>query len=347
MKSPRIALLAARLDTGGVADHVSTLGAALRERGAVVWELERGAAVPEEAEWVVLHFVCYGWARRGILCGRDIEGLARVCEGRRVAVFFHELWIGEAAGEPLKNRLVGAWQRRGILRLVKRLGPERVLSSNPVYRAMLADGGVEAEVLALPGNMPVATEADRAEARGWLAARCAGGEGVARAAVFGALHAEWDGAEALRGWAEFEAARGRAAVLLALGRGGPAGAERLAALEAAVPQVRIVRAGEMSAGLLAGLLAECDLGLATSPWALIGKSGSVAAFLEAGLPVVVTRNEWRRRRGETPEPEAHALLFKWTGAEAAEWGRWLGARRGAEPRLGATADAWLRSLGGA
>jgi hypothetical protein len=136
-------------------------------------------------------------------------------------------------------------------------------------------------------------------------------------------------------------------VLLALGRGGPAGAERLAFLEAAAPAVRIVRGGEMSAGLLAGLLAECELGLATSPWALIGKSGSVAAFLEAGLPVVVTRDEWRRRRGAPPEPEGHPLLFKWTGASAAEWGRWLGARRGPEPRLGATADAWLRRLGGA
>ena len=97
----------------------------------------------------------------------------------------------------------------------------------------------------------------------------------------------------------------------------------------------------------AGLLAECDLGVATSPWALIGKSGSVAAFLEAGLPVVVTRGEWRRRRGGTPEPEAHPLLFKWTGAGGADWGRWLSARRGAEPRLEATADAWLQRLGGA
>lgn len=354
--TPRIALLAARLDSGGVADHVRGLAKALAERGVAAIALERGKGgggairsrcEAQGIEWVGLHFVCYGWARYGILRSKDLAELQAACEGRRVAIYFHELWIGEAAGEPFKNRLMGCLQRRGLRRMLKTLKPERVLTSNPVYQVMLSELGAVAEVLPLSGNVPLAKEKDREEARVWLAAKGVQTDGtVAMGAVFGTVHPEWRAEAALKSWCAFARRREREAVLIALGRLGGAAPTRFAELRAALPGLRLVETGELPAGLLAGLLAECEVGFATSPWALIGKSGTVAAFLEAGLPVLVTRDDWQRRGGATPAPLSEAGLRLWPaeGASGLDWPAFLASRR--EPAEGESrvADTWLKLI---
>jgi hypothetical protein len=56
--------------------------------------------------------------------------------------------------------------------------------------------------------------------------------------------------------------------------------------------------GELPTDLISSCLQSADFGVATSPLSLIGKSGSVAAMLEHGLPVVVSRLEKAVDAGE-------------------------------------------------
>jgi hypothetical protein len=338
--------LAAQLEQGGVADHVRRLAEAINSRGGCACAVDRRAAAcaayTEHKRLLGFHFVSYGWARRGIIRSSDIREIRKIILGHHLAVYFHELWIGEARGEPLKNRLIGALQRRAIRRLLLALRPAHVLTSNPVYAAMLADLGCPAEVLPLPGNLPPADADARAAARAWLAARSAPAT-EARAALFGTIHPEWQGEEAVASWCADAARRGLAPRLLALGRLGPAAPARLAALRAAAPALLIDETGELPAPLLAGLLAECELAFATSPWALIGKSGSAAAFLEAGLPTLVTRDDWRRRRGVTPLPEPRPGLRLWpAGTRDFDWSAFLATRPPAASALGRVADFWIQ-----
>lgn len=345
--APSIVLLTANLAPGGVTDHVRALAAALREIGASAALATRDepprAAAP--GEWLALHFVAYAWARHGILGLRELTDLRAAASGRRVAIYFHELWIGESGHEPFKNRVVGLFQRRGIRRLLAALRPAHVLTSNPVYAGMLGELGHPAEVLPLPGNLPRADEDARTEARRWLAARGAGAS-EARAALFGTIHPEWRGEDAVTAWCADAARRGLSPRLLALGRLGAAAPARLAALRAAAPSLRIEESGKLPAPLLAGLLAECELAFATSPWALIGKSGSAAAFREAGLPMLVTRDDWRRRRGPTPLPaEAPGLRLWPADGRGLDWPSFLADRPPAESVLGRVVDSWIRLLG--
>ena len=57
------------------------------------------------------------------------------------------------------------------------------------------------------------------------------------------------------------------------------------------------------------MLLSLDLGLATSPRQIIQKSGSVAALLEHGLQVLVTRDDWRLRGPEVSAEETSARLL--------------------------------------
>jgi glycosyltransferase involved in cell wall biosynthesis len=53
--------------------------------------------------------------------------------------------------------------------------------------------------------------------------------------------------------------------------------------------------GELGEAEVSRYLHALDFGIAATPWALVGKSGSVAAMREHGLPVLVPRNDWTPR----------------------------------------------------
>lgn len=281
------------------------------------------AALREEPPGGVwLQFVAFGWGNRGVISGATTRALGEACAGRRTVVNLHELWLGEATGDGLKNRWLGAWQRRGVLRMLQAVKPVAVMTSTPVYQAILAKAGIAAELWPLPGNLPDPTASDQLAADAWLRER--GLENAALAVVFGAVHPEWDGVKALRSWQEHHAQAGRKGVLLVLGRNGPAAKEVFARLAKEVPQLRMEFGGMLAAGLLAAVMAKASLGLATTPWALIGKSGSVAAYRALGVPVLVTRDDWRWRRGETPLRAEEPGLRRWR--EDLDWARLLAER---------------------
>jgi hypothetical protein len=123
--------------------------------------------------------------------------------------------------------------------------------------------------------------------------------------LFGTINPQWSAERLLAACAGGE----KKPVILSIGRIGDGGAEMLRQTQER-NGVRCIDLGEQPSARISQFFQEIDLGVATSPWALIGKSGSVAAMLEHGLPVVVPRDDWKLRVGPTPEPTAHPLLFK-------------------------------------
>lgn len=369
----KIALLCSSLATGrdGVGDYTRQLAAACTARGhtcllvalrdphpidspaepgvlrlaaaqPLVTRLARleqtlNAFSPDHVSW---QFVGYGYHPKGLI-GAETQALARTLAPRRPQVMLHELWIGIDRHEPWRHRLVGALQRRGLLELLAALQPEAVATSNATYHAVLARAGIDATVLPLFGNIPVAAPATTPLAR-YLPAgpRTAWLVGVS----FGTLHPQWRPhatAEFLAG-----AARrlGRSAVLLAAGRTGPHA-------EACLQQLRdrgvhAVATGELPADEVSRIFQAADFGLAPHPWALIGKSGAAAALLDHGLPVLVPRDDWTPRFPLPPVAPGSARLARLSDLTPELAAAWLDRRRPPAPALAGVADAFLASLRG-
>jgi hypothetical protein len=270
-------------------------------------------------DWVSLQMVCYGFESRGLLMksGRLFEKLGRF--GNR-HVMFHELWIGESAGADLRTRALGGLQRRLLLRAIKRWAPRSAHTSNGVYRELLGRAGINAGLLPLPGNVPVASNVTPREARSWLLDKLGLRDETALpllvAGVFGSIHPEWRDSrwlDAFSGWAQ---QLGRKPVVLQIGRAGRSGEAVWKSLcQQFGGRVEMHALGELDAADVSRALLALDFGVAASPWALIGKSGAAAAMLDHGLPVVVTRDDFDLRNGPTPEPEAHPLLVRYAGPQ--------------------------------
>jgi hypothetical protein len=244
-------------------------------------------------DFVSLQFVCYGFHPRGI----DFLLASRLCKiigARPLHLMLHELWIGAEIGAPLKQQLLGALQHRALLGLIRTTSPRVIHTSNSAYVHLLGERGITATRLPLFGSIPV------------LSAQAAPrtSDGEISFAMFGTLHPAWP-PEPL-----FMHLRGlrKKITFTHFGRIGP-GEElwkKLAAEHGNDLQFRAL--GEQSPEKIAALFSQTDFGIATTPWSLIGKSATVAAMLDHGIPVIVNRDDVRYK-GMRDEP-APPLLIK-------------------------------------
>jgi glycosyltransferase involved in cell wall biosynthesis len=306
-----------------------------RSSRASAW-LERRAP-----DWISLQFVPYGFHRKGFVFGLGVR-LAPLVAGRRVQMMFHEIWTGD--GGRWRERLVGRLQRLAVRHLVDGLEPELVHTSNSRYRALLAASGIDATVLPLFGNIPVCPAAHP----DWLSRELANA-GVAesfassrhecwRFGMLGSLYPVWSPEPLLSGIAEAAARAGRRVTIASIGRLGP-GEQMFAQMAARYAgRFSFAALGERSPEEISTFLQSIDFGIATTPWSLIGKSGTAAAMLDHGVPVVVTRNDGSTVDGAVPDPLLYPLDRNLP--------RWLLEARGRPPhdRLPDIAQRFLREL---
>jgi glycosyltransferase involved in cell wall biosynthesis len=257
--------------------------------------LFRAAVRPD---WISLHLVSYGFQPRGLL-GKLADIFREMAGDTPVQLMFHELWLGGGEPTPLRHKLAGFFQRRGILQLVDRLRPRLITTSNPVYAAMLRAHGIEAFLLPLFGNVPIFQNSPINIAMG-LKNREQWWIGV----FFGGLPAEWQPEPFFRLLLEAAANTQKKVCLVLIGRAGWAGEALWREMESTYgSQIKFVSLGEVTVEMISACLRDADFGVAASPWQLIGKSGSAAAMLDHGLPVIVTRDDFQPYLpGDRPPP---------------------------------------------
>jgi hypothetical protein len=298
-------------------------------------------------DWVSLQFVPYSFQRWGV-AARLARALPELVGRSRLHVMFHEIWIDGGASP--RRRLVSAAQRRTVLRLA---GYQDALmhTSNATYQHALAVHGVDAGRLPLFGSIPVAQRTTTA----WLAPRlaavgCDALSGIAERragwwlfALFGTLHREWPPQPLLQRLQAAAAADGKRVALISVGRLGAGESvwNDMAACESWLPMLRL---GEQPPHRISELLTTADFGIAATPLALIGKSATVAAMFDHGLPVVVNRDDCRWTAPETAGDREAALIIR-MDEDMAQRLRDV-RRRPAAWRLPSVASQWLGELAG-
>lgn len=296
-------------------------------------------------DWVSLQFVPYAWHRRGYAFGLA-ERLRPLVADRRRHLMYHELWVGLNRHDRPVNRLHGVLQRHAILRLHHAFAPRVVHTQAPAYLEVLARESIAARRLPLFGNLPV-LPVNRGDARRAFLARhvpSVAAEHAFIAGWFGTIHPEWDGAEAVGRLVAACEHGARSPVLVSLGRIGHAGTALVARLRTALPpDTAIVELGETPPDEASRVLALLDLALTPNPLALAPKSGTVAACLDHGLPVLVTRNDWVPRGGGH-QANTEPLLLESPAGTPIDLAAVFAARRPAAARLPAVVAQLLADL---
>lgn len=250
----------------------------------------------QKADWISLQFVGYGFDPRG-MAGNLTQHLAPLVTGIPLHIMFHELWLGIGDDRPLKKRLLGYFQRQSIRNLVRRLRPRVITTTNPYYRELFEKVGIPAVELPLFGNIPALPIADNLygglKQAGWVDES---GSHPDRwlGLFFGALYSEWKPEPFMSALISAAKKTQRRASLVSAGRLGANGEKIWRDLASKYNhEVDFLTLGELPPAQISALMQVADFGLAASPWYLLGKSGSVAAMLDHGLPVIVTRDDFQ------------------------------------------------------
>lgn len=265
-----------------------------------------------QPDWTSLQLVPFGLHPKGLCFGLG-KTLVAINANASWHIMFHELWLGLGRNASAKDRVWGGLQRFIVRDLIRRLHPRIVHTQAEPYRTVLNRENIQASILPLFGNIPPV------EGNGWktilepLASKALGKpaerDQLYLAGIFGAVHPEWNLEEAVTTLLPLVQRFQKKLVLVFHGKSHltPESAARLNSL--LQNRAVVILIGERTDSQISMILQSLDIGLATSPRQVIQKSGSVAAMLEHGLPVLVTRDDWHLRGPDSPLAQNPARLL--------------------------------------
>ena len=228
-------------------------------------------------DWISLQFVPYSFADNG-LPWQFVSSLRRLARRAKFEVMFHELWLRHRPATDFKGRLIGMLQRTIILRMLDSLQPEVVHTHIPINRTTLERRSVTVRPLPLFANI--------GRLEGATAEGTQKDAGVYRVAFFSRMEAPPPVQRELSEIARWCSEEGTPLEIALLGGGKAKVAAAAEHIRRVVPAARVLPVGFLSAEAVSAWLATCDLALSPIPRHSLGKSGTVAAFLEHGLPVI-------------------------------------------------------------
>ncbi len=250
-----------------------------------------------DPDWVSLQFVPYGYQDKGIVAEFS-RWLRLIVQGRKLHVMFHELWIGENVGAPLKEKLVGKIQRFFIFRVIKNLQPAVIHTSNPAYVIMLQQLGVSAKCLPLFSNIPISAK----NADDWLLPQLrslgikiypGNRDQFWLFGLFGTIHPVWSAEPLFTYLNQAAVQHDRQIIILSIGRLGYGEMLWKQISQKYCHQFSFLQLNEQPPSKISEFLNSIDFGISTSPYLLVGKSGTTTAMLEHGIPVIVNRDDFK------------------------------------------------------
>jgi hypothetical protein len=250
-------------------------------------------------DWLSLQFVIFGFHRKGLPIGLGNQ-LAFLGLGRHWHVMFHELWLGMEIHSSKMHSLWGAVQRQLIKSLISTLNPAIIHTNTKLYQKQLAELGFIAEQLPLFGNIPKINDNE-----GLNLSRT--GKSI-NLVIFGNIFPNAPIEDFANEAANYISKNGMEICLTIIGRCGSEQERWASKWKDAGMAVNIL--GEQPANNISKVLGAASMGISTTPVALVEKSGSVAAMLEHGLPVICVPFPWQPKNYKELKISAGIVFYQ-------------------------------------
>ncbi len=250
---------------------------------------------------VSLQYVPYSFNKKGLPL-LLIFFLKKVVVDRRSHIMFHELWIGMDKSSQFKNRIMGFFQKQIIIKLLREFKPKLIHTHSELYKHQLqriAPKYLEISKLPLFGNIPFASIVNLEKNISEL-----------NFVIFGNIHYQSNLILFIKWLHKTQTESKKKLVLQFIGKNGNEQQKWIDLLETFNLEYKVH--GIQSTKYISELFQKCDISISTTPYYLVEKSGSVAAVLEHGLPVICVAREWIPRVSSLDiiKPKLNLIEFK-------------------------------------
>jgi len=272
----------------GITDYVELISQELEKLGH---QIERYFINKEcgtlsdlpNADLYSIQFAPYAFAYNG-LPNQTLKCLTQKLQDKKVHLNLHEIWVGAYPRANWKERGIGWLQKSLILGFIQKCKPAWITSSNAAALDRLKLAGIPARFLYLFGNIPFSAASKLTTKRQTL-----------KVAFFGTPYSDFPYDMLGNFFSTLSKNSSKKLEIILIGRQREdAGSDHLYSM-CKNKEFLIQRTGELSTNLISEKFQECSLGVSTTPYDVIGKSGATAAMLEHRLPVLAYDD------GDTPQ----------------------------------------------
>lgn len=243
-------------------------------------------------DWISLQYVAYSFQKKGIPY-QFVRGVQKITKGRQTHIMFHEIWQGESKESDWKDKVIGFLQKRISLLLIKLLSCNYITTTNEYYKSCIMKLGMSVQTIPVFSNMPEGSVSNCAILNRLPANILNSRANYIIGAFFGGFHDNSLIIDRLRILADEVINRfGRELVITHVGRGG--GVEKIFEEISVKTGIKGYVLGEWSSSDIGAFMKDIDLGLTNYPKILFEKSGSIAAFLFNGCPVLFLKDSFEQ-----------------------------------------------------
>ncbi|MBT3667466.1 MAG: glycosyltransferase [Opitutae bacterium] len=268
-------------DKCGISDYISLLSAKLKNHGHQSQHIaiDHGNTLTDiagnlpPADLYSIQFAPFSFSQTG-LSKKRLLGLANSLNGKNTHINFHEIWIGAYPSSKWKEKIIGWLQKREIVKFINISNPVTISCSNSAAIDRLKKSGVDCKYLYLFGNIPYSKTKQRKIST------------VLTVAFFGTLYEKFPYDLLAEKLDEISKSLNIPIHIKIIGRQREgSGLKEINKICKKLSFV-ISELGEQPSKAISKEFQNCDLGVSTTPYDILGKSGTTAAMLEHGLPVL-------------------------------------------------------------
>jgi len=265
----------------GVSDYITLLSAKLKNHGheAQHIAINDGSTLSNiagnlpPADLYSIQFAPFSFSPTGLSQKRLLD-LAKSLRNKNTYINFHEIWIGAYPKAKWKEKTIGWLQKREIVKFINISNPVTITCSNSAAIDRMKQSGIDCKYLYLFGNIPYSkTEQSKAST-------------VLSVAFFGTLYEKFPYGLLAEKLDELSKSLNIPIHIKILGRQRENGGLKEINKIGKELSFVISQLGEHPSKAISKEFQNCDLGVSTTPYDIIGKSGVTAAMLEHGLPIL-------------------------------------------------------------
>ena len=265
----------------GISDYITLLSAKLKNHGHQSQHIaiDNGNTLSEIADnlppadlysiqFAPFSFSPNGFSKKRLFC------LANSLRNKNTHINFHEIWIGAYPKAKWKEKTIGWLQKREIVKFINISNPVSITCSNSAAIDRMRQSGIDCQYLYLFGNIPYSkTEQTIAST-------------VLSVAFFGTLYEKFPYDLLAEKLNEISKSLDIPIHIKIIGRQREGEGIKIIQQISQKYRFAISRSGKLPSSKISEEFQNCDLGISTTPFDILGKSGSTAAMLEHGLPVL-------------------------------------------------------------
>lgn len=245
-----------------------------------------------EPDLISLQYVGFGFNKYGLPI--DMLFLLRpAIANKKLHIMFHELWCGMSDQAGKKEKLLGVFQRFFLKLISNRLKPATVFTSIDTYASYLKQIDISARVVPIFGNIPVD---ETVNSRDWLTLSQNAGftplltdpEEWLIIGFFGTIYNRFAFEHIIELAADAAKNEGLKFGVVTIGH--TRGMD-IKELVSKIENAAYWHTGALPAGLINSAMGLINLGVVTSPVDGIDKSGSAVAWMERGIPILISAED--------------------------------------------------------